>query len=326
MKISKEKRSELKRLYESGIKTPQLASMFGVTAVRVGQILREDGVELFRKLSPDQITDLIRRYSDGESAPNIGKSLGISSEGVVWHLKKNGIATKGVPRDYKINESCFDAQSEERDYWVGFLMADGCISDRSIRGYATHTIKLAIKEEDYSHIERFKKFVGSNKHKIGRDYKTMPSGNTYCTIIFKFNSKRIADKLSEFGVVPRKTSKEKVIGLENSRHFWRGLIDGDGCLTINSRGQPLIELVNGKDMLDQYKNYIATLNPNFSKKIITKRDCNDYILTCSCRPAYEIIKHLYSDCTIALDRKLAIANSVIALYETSDSEAHLEVA
>src|ERR1700676_2904171 len=49
--------------------------------------------------------------------------------------------------------------NEESAYWIGFLMADGCIKNTR-KGY--RVINLELTETDLNHIEKFKIFVKSN--------------------------------------------------------------------------------------------------------------------------------------------------------------------
>ena len=67
-----------------------------------------------------------------------------------------------MKRIYTINENVFNEITEESAYWIGFLMADGCIATRKSSPY----ISLRISEVDIEHIEKFRSFLGSN-HKIG---------------------------------------------------------------------------------------------------------------------------------------------------------------
>ena len=52
-------------------------------------------------------------------------------------------------------------------------------------------------------------------------------GKTCNQFTIRFTSKRLAGKLIAFGVTHRKSLTAKVIGLEDDKHFWRGVLDGD---------------------------------------------------------------------------------------------------
>ena len=133
-----------------------------------------------------------------------------------------------------LNEAVFDVITEESAYWVGFLMADGNISYKRERPI----IALHLKETDLPHLEKFRMFLGSS-HKIGH-YVNKRFGNSSCSL--SFSSERIATRLAEYGVVVRKCFVGKSIGLQDSKHFWRGVIDGDGHLEIYLR-KTLLETV-----------------------------------------------------------------------------------
>src|SRR5271166_7037406 len=59
----------------------------------------------------------------------------------------------------QLNHSIFETiDSEEKAYWLGFLLADGSIQ---VRKNVQKIVKLALAIEDKEHLEKFKKFVNS---------------------------------------------------------------------------------------------------------------------------------------------------------------------
>jgi len=53
-------------------------------------------------------------------------------------------------RKYTLNEEFFDELNEKSVYWLGFLYADGCVRKRK-----SSELRLKLKKEDKSHIEKF---------------------------------------------------------------------------------------------------------------------------------------------------------------------------
>jgi hypothetical protein len=236
--------------------------------------------------------------------------------------KKHSRETRSKMRTCSLNEAVFDILTEESAYWTGFLMADGNISyKREIPIIALH-----LKEADLSHLERFRTFVGSS-HKIGH-YNNKRWGNTSCSL--SFSSERIANKLAEYGIVRRKCFVGKAAGLEDNKHFWRGIIDGDGHLGVYlrktlmgiTRPVPYISVTGNFYLCLQFRafleNALGTLMPNI---VSSKRS---YSFSVSDHRALKAIKLLYKDCTVALDRKLGTAKKIMESFEVIDNSRYIK--
>jgi len=127
------------------------------------------------------------------------------------------------PKVHTMDESVFDAITEPSAYWIGDLMADGNINTGKT---GNPRISLTIAARDREHLVKFRKFLNCSNPiqiKIIQVSGIVPKQYT-----LRFSSKRIAGKLIEFGVTARKSLTAKVIGLQDNRHFWRGVVDGDG--------------------------------------------------------------------------------------------------
>lgn len=198
---------------------------------------------------------------------------------------------------YTINHGAFDVMTESAMYWIGFLMADGNIGDRP----GQDIIQLNLSTIDLAHIEKFKLFLGSN-HKIYNK-------NNRASIAV--SSQYMVDKLSMYGVVPRKSLIAEIIGLENSHHFWRGVVDGDGCIGIYGKHQAVLDLSGSRRLTQQFLNFVKTItNVNTS----TKKRGNIYNVRIYGSHAIKVISNLYTDCTIALDRKYNKAIKMLMEY------------
>jgi hypothetical protein len=236
--------------------------------------------------------------------------------------KKLSSETRSKMRTCSLNEVVFDIITEESAYWTGFLMADGNISyKREIPIIALH-----LKETDLSHLEKFRTFVGSS-HKIGH-YINKRWGNISCSL--SFSSERIANRLAEYGIVRRKCFVGKAAGLEDNKHFWRGIMDGDGHLGVYhrktlmeiTRPVPYISVTGNFYVCLQFKafleNALGTLMPNI---VSCKRS---YSFSVSDHRALRAIKLLYEDCTLALDRKLGTAKKIMKSFEVIDNSRYIK--
>ena len=205
-----------------------------------------------------------------------------------------------------IDYNYFDnIDTEEKAYWLGFFFADGSITtpsrkrkDGTIKN-GIYRIELSLSDTDHKHMEKYNKALGIEKPipVTKTNFKT-DRCRSY------FNSKHMWETLNSYGCTPRKSLtlifpnikifKDKCL----IRHFIRGYVDGDGCLTFSKSGRLVLQILGTKEFLSG----IQKIFPQFH---IYKKDkrSNVYAMSCACTPADEVAKKLYSDATIFLKRK-----------------------
>lgn len=185
------------------------------------------------------------------------------------------------------DNSVFDEINEHSAYWIGFLMADGSIIDSN----NSLCLRLGISNRDLSHLLKFKLFLKS-KNKI-----TYYGNACYLAI----RNSHLCKKLINYGVTPRKSHTAKVCSeLEMNRHFWRGVIDGDGCLSINKKGRMSLELVGSNKLLTQFRSFCKFITP-FDHKIMKHESV--YRTSFSNIQSCIISNFLYENSSIYLTRK-----------------------
>lgn len=252
----------------------------------------------------------IKEYKSGKSLSQIAKERHLCRHTLADRLRARDIPIRSSAsyRERLINHEAFDILTDEAAYWIGFLMADGCV-------YQYHNItprvKLELAHRDIDILEKFKSFL-SAEHDI-RSRTASFSGKTARYDRLDFASQRIVDRLAHFGVLPQKTAREQVYHLENNRHFWRGVVDGDGSLTW-SAGYPAFHLVGGQKLMEQFCEHVAA---NLSIYTIPRnyKDRNVWTVCIYGQKASSLVGHLYSNQHIALKRKLVRARKFIAFYD-----------
>ncbi len=260
---------------------------------------------MINKLTNVQIKNICKRYQKGKSSSFLSKKFNIHKNTVFYHLRKNNVSVRISPigqRVRTLNESAFDQITEESAYWIGFLMADGSIGDT--KKNKQKSLLLALNNKDISHLYKIKKFLKS-EHKIGNKKVR----NKYNCSQIQISSDKLCNKLISYGVTPRKTFTAKVCKeLENNRHFWRGMIDGDGSLFFVLNKYPSIQLTGSKEIILQCIKYIT----NISGFILTPlRDRTSYKMKTSGQKTVILIKHFYKNSNIYLDRKYKKAMEII---------------
>lgn len=257
---------------------------------------------------------LIQWYGEGLSSLRIAELLGVHCSSVCNHLRKLGLTRNSAARTrrYKLDETAFAPArvlvDPDAQYWVGLLMADGCVR-RSVR---QTTVCLSLQEADRSLVELFRNFLKStNPVRVEKNHGY--PGSTSQAILL-VTSRLLADDLATYGVIPRKSAREAVTStLLRSPSFWRGMVDGDGWLGWQKqkswRLRPRIGLTGGLTIVEQFRDFVASLAPSFRSSILANHSI--WKLTVTGEEAAILARTLYGTLGPSLSRKQAIANELM---------------
>lgn len=177
------------------------------------------------------ISLLEESINKGTSINRISKRESISVGTLSYRAKKLGYSLS--QRKNTLNESYFDEiDTELKAYFLGFIMADGCVTITSKSNKFPNRLVVSISSADRVILEKFKEDI--NYSKDIEDY--IPSLSTYANYQMSritINSKHICNKLSHLGVTKNKTGNETIPNISEDLipHFIRGFFDGDGTAT-----------------------------------------------------------------------------------------------
>jgi hypothetical protein len=226
----------------------------------------------------------------------------------------NEETTFGTPRPetvkpYKLNETAFDSLTDEAAYWIGFLLADGCISISPGR----HVVQLSQRKSDSHHLQKFLNFIGSPTRPIylrkSTKFKNYKCQDTASVVVC---SKVICDSLQKWGVHQRKSKiAEAPDCLVLNPHFWRGVVDGDGWVGVQRKGTlAVLGLCGGRYLCEQFKEFIKTIVPTGSNVI---KNHSIFSIRIFARQAKLVLATLYPTDAIALSRKYKAACECLLL-------------
>ncbi len=113
-------------------------------------------------LTPEQVDIAVQQYAEGKSTVEIAKYFGdsLDPDTVASWLKKRGVEIRPHWKrlGHQVNERYFQSiDSQDKAYWLGFLIADGCLvsANGSIR-----SLRFFLQEGDIETIKSFKQDVG----------------------------------------------------------------------------------------------------------------------------------------------------------------------
>lgn len=218
--------------------------------------------------SETEITIARIQYQTGLPLAKIANELGRDPKGLYRLFKRLDIPVRSrseALKQYYCNERYFETiDTEGKAYWLGFIMADGCIHVPS-RG--SPRLIIGLHKKDIDHLYRLKRSLQSS-HKI-----QMRSDGA---VVLTITSRKICEDLMSYGVVPRKSGREvfpAIIHEKLAHHFFRGYIDGDGSWSYRKHkrarnGRALsLSICGGPHVIENFSSWAQSITGRSSPKI-----------------------------------------------------------
>lgn len=225
-------------------------------------------------MTKEQEQIIIERYSNGETAVAISKDIGISNSTISRFVKKIGISRgrqtkktldieKDVVKDFQENNlycedlakkyevdvhtiyrildkynikrqtgyhtNCDISYFEQIDnphkaYLLGFITADGAV--------VNNILSIEVHDDDIEVLKYAQQQINPQS--------TITKCKGRLTSKISFGAKKIGEDLAKYGIVQNKSKIIKNVPLnfipqKYLKYYFRGLIDGDGCVLENGR-------------------------------------------------------------------------------------------
>lgn len=223
-----------------------------------------------------------------------------------------------------VNEQAFDSiDTEEKAYWLGFIFADGNISKceytkrngKTKRG--VYRIEVSLMSSDLAHLQKLGTFL-----ELKKEIPISQAAFRKERARLMFSSKLMWTVLNSYGCTPCKSltltfPKVEVFKSKDLiKHFIRGYVDGDGCISYlnNTHKSMFLKLLGTQPFLTTLQSFLPLERPN---KLFTRKGINVSELSFSNWRGYYICNYLYKDATIYLDRKYTKYKEYCRLYEES---------
>lgn len=301
-----------KTMYLNGESMMSIERQIGFPRKKLSRLLKNDGVlrkfhdgsSLISNIEYEdkEHYEIAKEYISGSTVSILSKEYKTSEKDIcrILHYHKVEIRKPSDYAKYTKDYTIFEKiDTEEKAYWLGFLYADGYVSNDSV------ILELTLAEKDKNHLNKFKKFM---KTDAPINKKVIPLGDKK-HVAYRLNvcSNKICEDLKALGCINNKSlvlkfPDETIVSENLLPHFMRGYFDGDGSVFI-SRKQKHFGVIGNKDfILDYQDKLIEKLGLNKNK---LSPEGQAYSIRYGGNNIYAKIKnYLYKDATIYLERKL----------------------
>ena len=262
-----------------------------------------------RSFTEEELNLIKTEYISGSGFHEIALLLNATGPGIEYVVKHR---LKIELRDewYHQNDQYFKIiDTEDKAYWLGFIYADGCISK--------NTLIIELHAQDLDHLIKLSNSLETDRP-IRKIISTHRNGTAKETARFTVTSSSLINDLENLNITKAKAFICKppldLIPVSLQRHFWRGVIDGDGCISILYNKQyeySKIEFgITGN--INTCKSFIDW-NLQFGTKFNLSKDKSSFRarLSRNKKSIKPILQTFYTNCSIFLDRKKAKADTFL---------------
>lgn len=305
--------------YLAGDSLPKLSLILGVSVNHIKRTLLDSNIKLrergrrggkYDAALQERVAAL---YKSGHSIPMIHRETGISSTEIQRILRKKNVERRPPGRHrFQCRDNAFSIiTTESQAYWLGMLATDGNINqDR---------IKLGLSIRDRKHIDLFCAFMGTKCAVVSTKSHTSRTNdgriiNGGPQSVIAFRSKQVASDLARHGILPNKTYTIRPWNgpPHLMRHYWRGVIDGDGSVSDGSTRKERDFAMTLCGTLPMCRGLRAFLKEHAGTSSSITKSGNIYHLQVGgIVRTKAAVRLLYDGCSIALERKLMAAHNIL---------------
>jgi hypothetical protein len=219
----------------------------------------------------------------------------------------------------KLQHRCNDAffstiDTEAKAYVLGWLTTDGCI-------YANGQIRINLGFKDRDHLELLRSVMGIEspvrEYKSTYTYKGEKKPSQYCAL-FWVSRQMVADLIA-LGVTPRKSlTVQAWQGPDHlMRHYWRGVVEGDGSIQLQGEREPSVYLKSTESVVRAFATFAKQSCDSQAKP---RPDRNTWTITfAGVQQVQNILHSLYDNAAFTLARKKAIVDSIFVLTDARNT-------
>lgn len=311
IKINNEVYEHIKQDYLEGISFKMLEEKYGIKSNTLYNKLKKDDIinrdrksKRYKNYDCEPYLTFKKMYlQDKLSIYKIAEIHECSICKVQRYLEKfnltrnNNESKQLMSRNNIINSDFFkNIDTEEKAYWLGFIMADGNINKN---GY---NLKIELNIKDKEHIKKFSDIFNLDISECNRYDKR--TNKIYNSVTCQLTNVCLINDLKSLGMSSNKTHSLNstlfyYIPYDLKRHFIRGYFDGDGT----TDGRRISFVSCSKDFLINIGNYINE-ELNIEDYTIYEKE-NYLVITWYKKENVNKFKdYFYDNATIYLQRKL----------------------
>ena len=236
---------------------------------------------------------------EGATITEIRKLFKVRDTTISNILKELGVPINRASKNRFARHDYFqDIDSEDKAYFLGLMIADGNV-----------TLDKERMRSPFVRLELIDLDVLKQLEEVANTKTTMSPvirEGRNLTYVWSLRSKKMAEDLAKYGVVPNKTKLVSGLyqGVEDHlvRHYVRGLVDGDGSIYWSSNMWHVSFTSGNRESAEQIQQMFMDLTGKRYRKKVTSYN-GIYKITYDGLDAVNLLNILYNDSNFYINRK-----------------------
>lgn len=326
VKIIDKNVKEIEYLYKKkNYQIKEIANKFNVVPHRLSSFIRKK--EWIRDFNNKNVVKELH-YNQKLKIYEMAELLNCSVDSISRSFKRFNLEVLNEVRygsmsRYSFKENFFEEINTERKaYWLGFILADGCITYTHSKAKKTYNQKrydrltITLSYKDKNHLEKFANDIEYNGVIETGESFTFGKNHKYSRL--RITSEKLCNDLMDKNIHPNKSGREKPYLLDDNlvNHYLRGYFDGDGYYSDynqKNRSYRGIEFgfMGSYDIVSYFRDELIK-NEIKTNANIGKLNEGIYIFkTGGFEVFQDFYNYLYENSNVYLDRKYKVISNFI---------------
>ena len=256
-------------------------------------------------ISDQEVEAIYKMYKDGTKVSDIAKDFGVTNSTIYTRLNRRygplGKERAVNKRKYTVDESFFEIiDTQEKAYIMGWFYSDGSNS------VSPNIAKIDVAEDSVDILIKIREVIGSNARIIPMKNSANSYAGENAQMLYRLGiyNKKVSKQIAALGICGNVTYTRtwpEWLSEDLEPHFIRGLIDGDGCISISKKKGFLIGYWGTAMMCDGLSKVLTKVGVDHKHKIDKKG--HHFIRITKQSDCLKFADYIYKDSTIYLNRK-----------------------
>ena len=271
-------------------------------------------------ISDQEVEAIYKMYKDGTKVSDIAKDFGVTNSTIYTRLNRRygplGKERAVNKRKYTVDESFFEIiDTQEKAYIMGWFYSDGSNS------VSPNIAKIDVAEDSVDILIKIREVIGSNARIIPMKNSANSYAGESAQTLYRLGiyNKRVSKQIAALGICGNVTYTRtwpEWLTEDLEPHFIRGLIDGDGCISISKKKGFLIGYWGTEMMCEGLSKVLKKIGVEHRHKMDKKG--HHYIRITKQAECLKFADYIYKDSTIYLARKFENYKRMKAIRDEKD--------